>query len=191
MTTVLFDVDNVLADTDVTVKRYCEDIFEISPVHSWHSDANSMQMNDAIAMVKYQPNFWRHLPMIRSGFTLLYEMKSLGYNIQLVSGIPTKIGVDILNQKLDWIRYNLNPKIRVHFTNDRSVIRADVLVDDSPEFATAWKEKNPKGIVLMPHCEHNADMVLNGREWLLGYSRHITKVGLKHTAQWVKDNIAM
>lgn len=192
MIRILCDIDNVLANTDFVIKEKVCDITGEEPYTSWHSDQNTELMNEVIAIVKYQPNFWRNIPGLTSGFTLLkFLSKHRNLSIEFVSGIPTKTGIDILNQKNDWVRRNCSQFSNIlHLSNDRSRIYADVLIDDGVDFIKAWKKNHPKGLVIMPRYDHNRELWEERHEWLKTYHWRDVDIVHRHAiAKWIQNSI--
>jgi 5'(3')-deoxyribonucleotidase len=164
----LIDVDGVLANIHGSLAEQMDCSF----VHTWNSPQNSDEANNQLNHIKSRQSFWEEVPRIQTGFEIVSLVKSHGYEVHFVSGIP-KCGGRALVGKLNWINRAF-PGYPFHLTQDRSILKAHLLVDDGPDFVKPFMQKNPGTKVLMPQWDYNQEFLKSfaTTEMIIGYDRN-------------------
>jgi phosphoglycolate phosphatase-like HAD superfamily hydrolase len=156
----LFDLDGTLCDYTGQMKRDLlrlkgpeepdyENMFdsrEKLPDHIWNR----------VTMIKEQEGWWRNLPKLRVGFDIYRAVKSVGFDVHVLTKGPSNTH-SAWTEKVQWCRANLAYKDKVTITEDKGIAYGKLLVDDFPEYIERWLENRPRGLVIMPAHPYNRD----------------------------------
>lgn len=109
-------------------------------------------------MITNQVGWWLRLKKFKLGWDILHEIARLDFKISILTkGPSTKFSA--WSEKVQWCNQNLTDyRIDgVTITHDKSLVYGKVLVDDYPDYITAWLRNRPRGLVIMPAHPHNKD----------------------------------
>lgn len=152
----LFDLDGTLADFDGAMKAglaliahpdelkdgtYC--VFE----HKDEPDHIRIRRR----LLKQRPGFWRNLQKLELGMKLMHASIALGYQVNILTKAP-RTNFPAWTEKVEWCHQNLPMEhgIQVNLVENKGIVYGKVLVDDWPEYVSAWIAHRPRGLVLMP-----------------------------------------
>lgn len=186
---VLIDVDNVLAATNRHIQSRCRAILGHEVKFTWYHEDNGRD-NETLQLIKAAPGFWRAVPQMESAHSLLTNLRTLGFDIHLVTGIPHTTNEMAYGDKLSWIWSHWLDQFKIHLSDDRSVISADILVDDSSDFVPVWKDKNPNGLVLMPEYDYNSELRAQSHDWLMSYKNSSFDSQWPTILGWLREKLA-
>jgi len=149
----LVDLDGTLADFDSGLKEGLRPL--ISPWEHGLINYDRLPYGDAapdwlrarIELVKRQPGFWRGLRRIDDGFKVLEMIIAAGFETSILTKSPRK-NHRSRSEKAEWCEEHV-PDLPVTIGHDKGLVYGRVLFDDYPEFAKAWLEHRPNGVVLM------------------------------------------
>jgi 5'-nucleotidase len=104
------------------------------------------------------PGFYRTLPPIEGGIEALHEMDRLGHRVSLCSSPLTDFQNCVL-EKYEWVAEHLGPDWipRLVLTKDKTLVRADILVDDRPEVEGAETPEWEHVVFDQPYNRHVTD----------------------------------
>lgn len=144
---ILVDMDGVLAD------------FEAAFLESWReqhpdklhipleqrttfqvTDQYPVEWRDLVGQVYCAPGFFRNLRPIEGGIEALKEMRERGWDVFICTS-PLKNYENCVLEKFQWVDEHLGRDWanRIILTRDKTLIRADILIDDKPEIEGAEK----------------------------------------------------
>lgn len=153
----LVDMDGTLADFQGAMKR---DLVRIaSPGEEpgdWDEAGRPDYQKARWDMIKRQPDWWFNLEPLPGGFLVLNALKSMGYRVNVLTRAPKNLPM-AWEQKVRWCMKHL-PNIDVTITPNKSLVYGKVLVDDWPEYIEPWLRVRPRGLVIMPAHDWNADL---------------------------------
>lgn len=107
-------------------------------------------------IIKQQAGWWRELPDLTFGHHVLHWLREIGFDIHILTKGPYRT-TSAWTEKVEWCRARLSPDAKVTITEDKSLVYGRVLVDDYPDYMTAWLEWRPRGLGIMPKSETNKD----------------------------------
>jgi len=158
----LFDMDGTLCNFNGSMAFYLKKINgpndpPLESMLSW-DDEMPDYIDERRQLIMRQPNFWRHLRIIRSGIMLLDSAIKIGFDVHVLTKGPSgKEKSGAWQEKVDWCKENLPEDVKITITEDKSTTYGRVLVDDYPVYAEGWLKWRPRGKVLMPSYECNKD----------------------------------
>lgn len=155
----LIDLDNTMADyhsaitlglvslsagveRDILVQS--ETISEMAPL--W--------IQERERLVRSAPGFYRNLKPLPLGFFVKEVLSDLGYALHVATKAPRHNTAIACMEKVLWCEEYL-PGIPVTLSGDKSILMADILVDDWPGYIGPWLYSNPRGLVIMPSWHWN------------------------------------
>lgn len=156
----LFDMDDTLCDYTGRLLRDLKDIKSIyepevtlEQIHECYDYIEARRH-----MITSQLGWFKNLPVYNPGMEILSMCYSLGYNIGILTKGPQR-KYNAWNEKVEWVHNNINPEVieGVTICHDKSLVYADVLVDDWPGYVEEWLKYRPRGLVIMPWHKHNKD----------------------------------
>jgi 5'(3')-deoxyribonucleotidase len=110
-------------------------------------------------MITGQVGWWLNLPKFQLGWDVLEVVKEIGYSVSVLTKGP-KTNHTAWSEKLQWCNKHLAKYIDgVTICHDKSLIYGAVLVDDFPLYIKSWLNHRPRGLVIMPAHDHNADFI--------------------------------
>jgi 5'-nucleotidase len=158
---ILVDMDMVIADYDGAFEtawkeKYPHQPCPLSAARSVYKPPLSADDRQKADTVRLAPGFMLSLRPVRGAFDALEAMEAAGAQIIICTALLIKSD-HCANEKLAWVREHLGDhwRRRVIITDDKTLIRGDILIDDRPDVNGA----------LAPEWEH----VLFDRP----YNRHI------------------
>ncbi len=149
----LVDMDGTIADFDAGLRE------GLLPLASpWehglvyydkipHGDDAPAWLRARMELVKRQPGFWRNLRRIEDGFKVLDMILAAGFETSILTKSPRK-NHRSRAEKAEWCEEHV-PDLPVTVCHDKGLVYGRILFDDYPEFALAWLEFRPNGLVLM------------------------------------------
>lgn len=142
---VLVDIDNTIGSWDdaflarmecCDAKRVTErGCFRIEDV-PWSEPERSQMIS-----VLQDPTLYRDIALYDHAKEALEAMRSSGYDVFLVSSPHEQCRGPCAKYKLEWVTHRLGEywAKRTILTNDKTMVRGDVLIDDKPTIAGATK----------------------------------------------------
>lgn len=149
----LIDLDGTLADFDKAMKAEL-DLLE-SPYEVNSNDRNAPWIKARKRLIKNQPGFWRNLPKIEDGFSVVELLRESGYSLNILTKGPHN-SPNAWTEKAQWAQEHV-PDAKITITKDKGLVYGKILFDDWPEDILSWKEWRPRGIVLMLDQVWNKD----------------------------------
>lgn len=155
----LFDLDGSLADYEGGM-RMSLDIIR-SPEEAISSGLHEMEnlphIGNRMRLIKDQPGWWLNLPRIESGFQMVNLIRSIGFDVHILTKGPSKHSL-AWKEKIDWC--NNQPELQgcpIHIVSSKSLVYGHLLFDDFPPYMKDWLEHRPRGLGIMPETYYNAD----------------------------------
>lgn len=102
------------------------------------------------------PGFFRHLPFVPGAEAAVKELVARGHEIWLVSSAVFPCNYP---DKVEWVAQYLPmiPKRQLAIMDAKEQIHADILVDDGPHNAEAYKKAHPNAKVMTLRYLYNQD----------------------------------
>lgn len=152
----LWDLDGSLADYDGQLRWELNKIR--SPDEPLIEDLWEMEklphIKARMRLIKSQPNWWANLPVIGDGLRVFEIAQRIGFrNIVLTKG-PHSLP-SAWKEKVEWSQRQLGENIGIQITCDKSLVYGKFLYDDYPEYMSAWLDKRPRGLGIMPATNGN------------------------------------
>jgi 5'(3')-deoxyribonucleotidase len=156
----LVDLDGTLADYDGAMAFHYAKL--IGPGELNYEEAcnryGRMSLPDHIwercQLIKSRPGWWKNLPLLQAGDEIVCVLQQLGYEIHIATRGPTG-HPQAWTEKFEWVKSRMPFVKAIHITEDKSVLRGDVLIDDWPSYCDSWAQRNPNGLVVMPAHDYN------------------------------------
>ena len=158
----LIDLDGTIADYDGAMRR------DLAPLCAPEelplpADLGPLEAQPhfkaRMGLIRRVPGWWRHLPRIEANLELVHVMRSLAYDIHVLTKGPWKSS-QAWAEKVDWCREHL-PWASLHISEDKGLVYGKVLMDDWPPYIQRWLTWRPRGLVIMPshpwneHFQHS------------------------------------
>lgn len=160
----LIDLDGTVADYDAAMGRYMRLLQ--SPGETAYTDRLSnldgggkepSHIEARRKLVQQLPGFWRYLPRLALGFEIVDELRTLGFDLHVLTKGPKKTP-SAWSEKVEWCQEHL-PDVSVTVGSDKSLVYGRVLVDDWPEYFEKWLDVRPRGLVVCVAHPWNADCI--------------------------------
>jgi len=156
----LFDLDGTLCDYD---KGLLDSLNALRSPHepvltSIPRKREPLWLKVRMDLVRANADWWVKLPKFKLGHDIWELAGLIGYQRMILSQGPRKNPLSWSGKKM-WVDVNLGPDIDVTITRDKSLVYGKVLVDDYPPYIEAWLEWRPRGLVIMPASDSNADFI--------------------------------
>ena len=152
----LFDLDGTLCDYVGELERGLrllkspeERDFDITKVHEDLPE----YIYERKKLITQSKEWWANLPKLQLGWDILKVAEKLGYKISILSQGPDK-NPNAWAGKKEWQNKYLDG-YEIDITRDKSRVYGRVLVDDFPDYASAWLAHRPRGLVIMPENKGN------------------------------------
>lgn len=154
----LVDMDGTVADFQGAMRRDLDKLRSPYEPVNYGMDENDRPeyLKERWDIVKRQPDWWFNLEPLPSGFLVVNHLRSLGFKIHVLTRAPKKLPA-AWEQKVRWCMKHL-PGDAVTITPDKHLVYGKVLVDDWPEYIEPWLKVRPRGLVIMPAQEWNAEL---------------------------------
>ena len=146
---ILIDMDGVLSDFDGEfLKRWRErypDKFYVpweGRTAFYVKEQYPDDLKPLVTEVLREPSFFRDMMPIEGGREALTEMDNMGYEVFICTS-PLSAYKNCVLEKFEWVEQNLGPQWvkRIILTKDKTLVKADILIDDKPEITGV--EKSP------------------------------------------------
>lgn len=138
---ILVDMDGVLSDFDGEfLKRWRErhpDKLYV-PMEKRTSfyvrDSYPNELRPLVTEILLEPDFFRHMMPVEGGREALFEMRTMGFDVFICTS-PLSAYKNCVLEKFEWVDRVLesNWVNRIILTKDKTLIKADYLIDDKPE----------------------------------------------------------
>jgi 5'-nucleotidase len=152
----LLDLDGSYADYDGALRRDLEALQSPGdpplPEQFWESPP---WLESRINLIKRQPGWWRNLPVLPVGATIVDILRRHDFRIHVCTKGPVKTPA-AWTEKFEFVLEKL-PFAGVTITLDKGISYGKVLVEDYPPYALRWLEWRPRGLVIMPRQPWNRD----------------------------------
>lgn len=99
-------------------------------------------------LVMAAPGFWAQLPPLPLGLDLLELLRDEGYAVHVLTKGPHDSPAAWAD-KVTWCRMHL-PGVPVVVTDDKALVRGEVLVDDWLPYVQRWQQRHPRGLAIVP-----------------------------------------
>jgi hypothetical protein len=154
----LFDMDDTLCDTTSQKIREVEKYLPNEKNFSvnYCSPECTLQIRNLLRHTMSQPGWWQNLPKLNDGFELYDLMRSEGINIEIVTKMPETYPL-ALWEKLSWCKKNTPDADNINLTLKKRRYPGDLLIDDWPDYVTAWLDYNKEGRAILPLRKWNKD----------------------------------
>jgi len=107
-------------------------------------------------LIMRAPGFWRELRPLEHGFRLLELLKSLQFDVRVLTKGPSENSQGWM-EKVDWCRQHV-PELPIIVTDDKTPVWGSVLVEDWPPYIANWLAVWPQGTVVAPAQPWNEDV---------------------------------
>jgi phosphoglycolate phosphatase-like HAD superfamily hydrolase len=152
----LFDMDGTLADYDGQMRRALRRIRSPGePDYPLHDRNAPRYFGARLDLIKAQPGWWCGLPCLKLGFDILEVARNLDFQIEVLTNGPHNTPAAWM-EKVQWAQRHIDKSVKVTVTEDKRHSYGHVLVDDTPEYLTAWLEHHPRGWGIAPAQPDNA-----------------------------------
>ena len=150
---ILVDMDGVIADFDGEfIKRWRErypDKFYVpmeKRMEFYVKDDYPEELNPLVVEILLEPSFFREIMPMEGAKEALLEMESMGHEVFICTS-PLSTYKNCVLEKFEWVDQLLGPEWvkRIVLTKDKTIVKADVLIDDKPEIT---------GVEPVPGWEH-------------------------------------
>ncbi|MEW6580246.1 MAG: 5'-3'-deoxyribonucleotidase [Chloroflexota bacterium] len=138
---ILVDMDGVLADFERGFEEAWQAAYPDLPVvlaaqrrHPLVQDEYPPELRGHVHAIFHAPGFFRALPPVPGGRAALEALLALGCDVRLCT-TPLLDYRHCVVEKYEWVERELGPAWldRLILTRDKTIIRADVLIDDRPQ----------------------------------------------------------
>ncbi len=152
----LFDMDDTLCDYSGQLMKDLGKVYspsELKDIQLYNSRI-PREIRNQIKKIRGQEGWWRNLPFSGEGMEIWQYMLSLGFENYIATKGPYK-DANAWKEKREWQKIFLPEAKGLIITDDKSLIRGDVLVDDWPPYVAKWLDVNKNGVAIMPVKAYN------------------------------------
>lgn len=156
----LFDMDDTLCDY---TGQLLKDLKKIRSIYEPEVTLEQIRecydyIEQRRHMITNQLGWFKNLPCYKPGREIMVLCAQIGYDIGILTKGPQR-KYNAWSEKVEWIHNNIGKDNidGVTVCHDKSLVYADVLVDDWPGYVEEWLKFRPRGLVIMPYHEHNKD----------------------------------
>lgn len=107
-------------------------------------------------LIRNQPGWWLALRPIQLGMDIYHMLEDMGFCVTVLTKGP-KGSPNAWTEKFQWCNEHLNAESDITITQNKGLVYGKLLLDDFPPYIEQWLEWRPRGLVLMPHHDYNAD----------------------------------
>ncbi len=153
----LFDLDNTLCDHEGTLRKDLDKL--MSPEDELYTGSlfdPPEYLRSRMDAIRSSVEWWADLPKFQLGFDVLQIARDLEYRIMILTQGNKRNPSSWMGKKR-WVDKNLGQDTDLTITRDKSLMYGKVLVDDYPDYISAWLKHRPRGIVIMPAHDFNKD----------------------------------
>jgi hypothetical protein len=158
----LVDMDGTLCDFDGAMQRDLERLRSPGePIYINSPDNKDEPYIEARKLlIKNRPGWWRELTILEAGRQILWALKEVGFQIQILTKAPSSTPA-AWTEKVEWCRQRMPemgiPDFGITITGHKGLVYGKVLADDWPPYILSWLEHRPRGLVIMPDQPWNKD----------------------------------
>lgn len=153
----LFDLDDTLADYQGQVLHDLKRIASPDEPPILNVFSTKPYLSARRKIITSQLGWWVNLPKFQLGWDVLEVARELGYSVSILTRGP-KSNHTAWSEKVQWCNKNLAKLITgVTVCHDKAIVYGAVLVDDFPAYIKSWLDHRPRGLVIMPAHDYNAD----------------------------------
>ena len=156
----LFDMDGTLFNHDAAVLR---DLNKIrSPQEEEytsipHGDDKPEWLEQRIRLVRSQPGWWRNLEKYQPGWDVYEIAVKLGFCIEILTKGP-RSNPQAWAEKVECIMKHFDEDVVPNIVGKtKKRYHGRFLVDDYPVYCEDWLNRRPRGLVIMPAHDYNAN----------------------------------
>jgi 5'-nucleotidase len=184
MKTILFDMDEVLADLEPAwLKLYNETYNDNRTIESWNSWNKHTVVKPECGTLVYNllkvPGLFHNLEPRANSQEVVQRLVDFGYDIVFVSDSPegdnyedhlanpSRFG-NPADDKRAWLSkfFPMVPKKNVIFTSQKWRVEGDCLVDDKPETFHIFRERNRNVILMDQSYNQHIDTIYRAKNML-------------------------
>jgi len=146
---ILIDMDGVVADFDGEFLRRWRERYPDKFYVPWEERTSFYvkeqypdDLKPLVTEIVREPGFFRDMMPIEGGKEALTEMDSMGIEVFICTS-PLSEYKNCVLEKFEWVEQVLGPQWvkRIILTKDKTLVKADILIDDKPEITGV--EKSP------------------------------------------------
>ena len=150
---ILIDMDGVLSDFDGEFLKRWRERYPDKVYVPWEErttfyvrDQYPDELKPLVTEIVREPGFFRNMMPIEGGREALTEMDSMGIEVFICTS-PLSAYKNCVLEKFEWVEQALGPQWvkRIILTKDKTLVKADILIDDKPEIT---------GVETSPGWEH-------------------------------------
>lgn len=154
----LFDMDGSLADYIGALQK---DLLRLQapsegPISDIWLAEKQAHISARMNLIKAQIGWWRNLPPIEAGMKVFLAAREMGFINNVLTKGPRN-HPNAWQEKVEWCRMHLGRETPVHITEDKGLVYGKFLYDDYPDYCLAWLRHRPRGLVILPVNQFNAD----------------------------------
>jgi 5'-nucleotidase len=138
---ILVDMDGVVTDFDGEFlkrwrERYPDKIY--IPMEERRTffvkDSYPEELKSLVVEILLEPTFFRDMMPMDGAKDALFEMDKMGFEVFICTS-PLSIYKNCVLEKYEWVEKVLGPNWvkRIILTKDKTLVKADYLIDDKPE----------------------------------------------------------
>jgi 5'-nucleotidase len=153
----LFDLDGTLADYNSALLQGLNNIrspgepkLDVLP----RGDDTPIYLRTRMNMIRESADWWVNIPRLGLGSDIWNITESFGFRHMILTAGPKRFPNSWSGKKM-WVDKNLGPEVDITITRDKSLVYGSMLVDDWPDYVTAWLKWRKRGLVIMPASPHN------------------------------------
>jgi hypothetical protein len=153
-------MDGTLADHNASLDRDMELIrAPEEPVYKTvqGDDNEPAYLKERKRLIRSQRDWWFNLNRMPLGFDVYELAKQIGFQNYVLTKGPWTCPY-AWTEKLLWCRKHLDPDVKITVTEDKQFTYGRVLVDDWEPYVKDWLLFRPRGLVVMPLNEGNANV---------------------------------
>lgn len=147
---ILFDMDSILADIGTDwYAQYNEtygDNLDMDMVKTWNTHEYAKH-GTAIYTILERKGFFRNLKPIPGALEAVQKVLDKGHTVKIVTAAEFPINY---SEKVEWFKEKL-PQLKkrdLYMMHEKHEIHADVLIDDGPHNAEAYRKAHPNAKIL-------------------------------------------
>jgi 5'-nucleotidase len=168
---ILIDMDGVLADFDQEFlqrwkTRHPEKVFV--PLEErktfYIKDSYPEELKSLVDEILLEGSFFREMVPVSGAKEALHEMEASGFEMFICTSPLSTYGNCVL-EKYEWVEKYLGPSWvrKIILTKDKTIVKADYLIDDKPEITGA--EKIPSWEHILYDQPYNRDVKKKRITW--------------------------
>lgn len=148
MRRILIDLDATIADIHTPLldiyNREHDDDLTLDRVTSW--DITQHTKSPAVVDIWARPGFFHALPQLNGAVEAVHDLH-VHNEVFIVTAAEHPCN---FSEKVDWLRIALPfiTKRQIIFAHEKHLLDADVIIDDKPATATAYREHHPDAVIL-------------------------------------------